>query len=81
MWGVGVIAYFLVMHHPPFESEDEAVLKEKVQTLDYPDIDMMCKEHFNLELRDFIKNCTLIDDPLRRLTASQALVWAQKQVK
>jgi serine/threonine protein kinase len=62
MWSVGVITYSLLAGHQPFESADDAALKQKIISGEF-DFDEW--ESVSQEARDFITSLLEVDTPLR----------------
>mmetsp|Transcript_11164 Transcript_11164/g.26867 ORF Transcript_11164/g.26867 Transcript_11164/m.26867 type:complete len:729 (+) Transcript_11164:171-2357(+) len=71
MWSVGVILYVLLVGYPPFASENQNLLFQKIRTADYQ---FRESEWAGIsdDAKEVIKNL-LVVDPLQRWTAKYAL--------
>ena len=76
LWSVGVIVYFMLLGHPPFCEETDNRLFKKIVTCDYklPSSEDNGNDEVIVseEAVDFIKKL-LVVDPLKRLSAAEAL--------
>uniref|UniRef100_A0A7S2Y4M6 Protein kinase domain-containing protein n=1 Tax=Entomoneis paludosa TaxID=265537 RepID=A0A7S2Y4M6_9STRA len=71
MWSVGVILYVLLVGYPPFASENQNVLFQKIRTADFTFREAEWSG-ISDEAKNLIKNL-LVVDPLQRWTAKIAL--------
>lgn len=71
MWSVGVILYVLLVGYPPFASENQAELFQKIRTADFTFI-AEDWEGISPSAQDLIRNLITVD-PSKRMTAKQAL--------
>jgi serine/threonine protein kinase len=71
MWSVGVILYTLLVGYPPFASESQSALFQKIRTADYTFVEYDWK-NISPSAQDLIRNLLTVD-PAKRMTAKQAL--------
>ena len=71
LWSCGVICYILLCGYPPINSKNEKELIEKIQEAKY-EFDPMEWDAISDLAKDFVK-CCLEKDPLKRVSAQQAL--------
>eukprot|EP01125_Pyxidicula_operculata_P021740 TRINITY_DN85_c0_g1_i2.p1 TRINITY_DN85_c0_g1~~TRINITY_DN85_c0_g1_i2.p1 ORF type:complete len:661 (-),score=136.50 TRINITY_DN85_c0_g1_i2:390-2324(-) len=71
VWAIGVITYVMLAGFPPFDGEDDVGVFESILAIRF---DFPSPEWDNVSelARDFIRSI-FIDDPKKRLTASEAL--------
>jgi serine/threonine protein kinase len=80
MWSVGVILYTLLVGYPPFASEHQSTLFQKIRTADYTFVEYDWR-NISPSAQDLIRNLLTVD-PSKRLTAKQALYeseWLRDQ--
>mmetsp|Transcript_9688 Transcript_9688/g.21023 ORF Transcript_9688/g.21023 Transcript_9688/m.21023 type:complete len:386 (+) Transcript_9688:113-1270(+) len=72
MWSVGTIVYILLCGYPPFNSDTDPEIFEKIRKghFEFPAQQWSAKSD---EVKDFVK-CLLRRDPGKRFTAKEALV-------
>lgn len=81
VWNVGVITYILLCGGRPFWAQtDSGIFREVLES--NPSFDEAPWLSLSQESKDFV-TCLLHEDPIRRITASQALChpWLRKHVK
>lgn len=71
MWSVGVILFVLLVGYPPFASENQNVLFQRIRTADYTFREADWK-NISPEAKDLVKHL-LVVDPIQRWTAKMAL--------
>ena len=71
MWSVGVILYVLLVGYPPFASENQNVLFQKIRTADFSFRESDWSG-ISEDAKELIKNL-LVVDPLQRWTAKRSL--------
>ena len=71
MWSIGVIFYILLSGCPPFDSEDNTILFQKIMKADYEFISPEFDDASD-EAKDLVSKLMCLD-PKSRLTAKQAL--------
>ena len=71
MWSVGVILYVLLVGYPPFSSENQNVLFQKIRTADYNFRDVDWKT-ISPQAKELVEHL-LVVDPVQRWTAKRAL--------
>ena len=70
MWSLGVVAFFLLAGYPPFLADKEALLKKKIQQIDY-DFNEADWANVSPECKDWIER--LLTHAEKRMTAKDAL--------
>ncbi|KAL7580832.1 hypothetical protein ACA910_001106 [Epithemia clementina (nom. ined.)] len=71
MWSVGVILYVLLVGYPPFASENQNVLFQKIRTADYTFRESDWKT-ISRQAKELVSHL-LVVDPVQRWTAKRAL--------
>jgi serine/threonine protein kinase len=71
MWSVGVILFVLLCGYPPFAHDDQSILFQLIRTGEWQFHESDWSQ-VSQEAQDLISNL-LVVDPVRRLTAQQAL--------
>lgn len=71
MWSVGIILYTLLVGYPPFASENQNTLFQKIRTADFTFVPYDWK-NISPSAQDLIRNLLTVD-PSKRMTAKQAL--------
>lgn len=79
LWSCGIITFLLLTGHPPFNTEDDGIIIEKVKLLRFSDLEEKLQS-VSKPGQDFIKR--LICPASERMTAEQALShsWLNLQI-